>query len=143
MQRNTIALVWLGGILLAALLYLSGPAHFINATIAVIDRLQWALAGWVGFITVQAFDLVRAAAIALFAVFLVLGIIASQRGRGSGMIGVTVLFIGLTALGGYQSRFCWSVALLVAGAGAVSMTQRLLGASSRAPWRMGESRRGA
>lgn len=140
MRRNTIALVWLGGFLLAAVVYASGPGRFIYATLAGLDHAVWAFETWIGFVALQAFDAVRAAAIALFAVFLVLGIMASQRRRGGGLIGVTVLFLALVGLGGYQSRFCWIAALAVAGAGALSMTRRLIEPSGRAPWRGRESR---
>lgn len=140
MHRNSIALVWLAGIAFAALLYLSGPGRFVAAFFAGLNHLDWAIEHWIGFVAVQAFDLVRAAAIALFAVFLVLGAAAAQRGRGSGLVGVTLLFLGLVWIGGYQSRFCWFAALLVAGAGAVSMTQRLLGGNTGAPWRTGSRR---
>ncbi len=135
MRRNTIALVWLGGILLAAILYVSGPAFFLGTAVAVINEAGRAVADSITFLSVQSFELVRAVAIALFAVFLVLGIIATQRGvRGAGMVGVTVLFVALLTIGGYTSRFCWLAALLVAGAGALHMTQRLLGAPSGTPW---------
>jgi O-antigen ligase len=69
---------------------------------------------------------VRAIAIALFAVFLALGVMASQRGRGSGLLGVTVLFLALVVVGGYESRLAWLAALIVAAAGALSMTRRLI-----------------
>lgn len=135
MGRNTVALVWLGGIVLAALVYVAGPGHFITATVAGLDHAIWAFERWVGFVATQAFDVVRAAAIALFAVFLVLGILAGQRGRGGGMVGVTVLFLALVGLGGYQSRFCWLAALVIAGAGALNMTRRLAEPSGKSPWR--------
>ncbi|MEO9188891.1 MAG: hypothetical protein ABI224_02645 [Acetobacteraceae bacterium] len=140
MRRNTVALVWLGGILLAAVVYVSGPGRFIMATIAGLDHAVWAFETWVGFFAAQAFDLVRAAAIALFAVFLALGVIAGQRGRGGGMVGVTVLFLGLVGLGGYESRFCWLAALVVAAAGALNMTRRLTEPAGKAGWRSRESR---
>ena len=140
MRRNTVALVWLGGFALAALVYVSGPGRFITATVAGLDHAVWAFESWIGFVAVQAFDLVRAAAIALFAVFLVLGIIAGQRGRGGGMVGVTVLFLALVGLGGYESRFCWLAALVVAGAGALNMTRRLVEPSGKPGWRSRESR---
>jgi hypothetical protein len=140
-RRNTVALVWLGGIIFAALVYAAGPGHFIYATLASLDQAVWAFQNWVGFAALQAFDAVRAATIALFAVFLVLGFMAAQRGRSSGLIGVTVLFVGLLSLGGYESRFCWFAALAVAGAGALNMTRRLIEPSERAPWRAGRASR--
>jgi hypothetical protein len=45
------------------------------------------------------------------------------------------LFVVLLALGGYESRLCWFAALLVAGVGAFSLTQRLLGPPLRNRWR--------
>jgi hypothetical protein len=139
--RNTIALVWLGGIVLAALVYAAGPGHFIYALTASLDQAVWAFQNWIGFVALQAFDAVRAAAIALFAVFLVLGLMAAQRGRSGGLIGVTVLFVGLVGIGGYESRFFWLAALAVAGAGALNMTRRLIEPSGRAPWRTGRASR--
>lgn len=140
MRRNSIALVWLGGVLFAALIYAAGPGHFIGAAVATLGHFEWLVESWIGFVAVQSFDLVRAIAIALFAVFLVLGVMAARRGRGGGMIGVTVLFVGLVGIGGYQSRFFWLAALAVAAAGALSMTRRLIEPSGRAPWRGRESR---
>jgi hypothetical protein len=134
--RTTIALVWLGGTILGALLYLTGPAHSIGALLAVIDRAESMGLSVIAFLSTQTFDLVRAAAMALFAVFVVLGILASHRGvgQGSGLVGISVLFVVLIAIGGYQSRFCWFAALLVAGAGAISMTHRLVRPPLRGPW---------
>ncbi len=144
MGRNIVAFVWLGGIALAVVLYLIGPGSFVGATLAVLARAEWAIVNSIAFLSVLTFDLVRAAAIALFVVFLVLGTLAKQRGvgRGGGLVGLTALFAVLIALGGYESRFCWFAALLVAGAGAVGMTQRLLAPPVRGPWRSGAFRHG-
>lgn len=142
--RNIVALVWFGGAALALLLYLIGSGPLIDASLAALARAEWAIANGIAYLSTQTFDLVRSAAIALFVVFLVLGALAKQRGvgRGSGLVGLVVLFVVLVALGGYQSRFCWLAALLVAGAGAVGMTQRLLNPPLRGPWRPGAYRRG-
>jgi hypothetical protein len=143
--RKTVAFVWLGGIVLAVGLCLIGPGAFINANLAALAQAEWVIAISIALLSAQTSDLVRAAAIALFVVFLVLGALAKQRGlgQGSGLVGLTVLFVVLIALGGYQSRFCWLAALLVAGAGAVGMTQRLLGPPLRRPWGPGTYRRGS
>lgn len=142
MNRNLVALTWLGGIAFAALLYVTGPGHFIGAAFGAIDQAEWAIGNAIAFLSAQTFDLVRAAAIALFAVFLVLGALARHRGagQGGGLVGLSVLFVVLIALGGYQSRVCWFAALLVAAAGALSMTQRLLVPVQRGPWRAGRYR---
>jgi hypothetical protein len=142
--RNAIALVWLLGIALTAVLYAAGPGHFINAGLAVVSQAEWAIANGIAYLTAQAFDLVRAAAIALFVVFLVLGAMASGRGiRGGGLVGGTVLFVALTTIGGYESRFCWLAAFVVAAAGALGMTQRLLARPVHGPWESGSARRGS
>lgn len=141
MRRNTIALVWLGGIVLAAVLYVAGPAFFVGTVLVAVNEVGRVVADSITFLSVQSFELVRAVAIALFAVFLVLGAIAGQRRiRGAGMVGVTVLFVGLLTLGGYESRFCWLAALVVAGAGALHMTQRLLGRPASGAWGDGSLR---
>jgi hypothetical protein len=134
----------LGGVVLAVALYLIGPGSFIGVALGALSRLEWVIANGIAFLSVQTFDLVRAAAIALFAVFLVLGFLARQKGvgRGSGLVGLSVLFVVLIALGGYESRFCWFAALLVAAAGAVGMTQRLLSPPPHGPWRFGAYRHG-
>lgn len=140
MGRNTVALVWLGGAVLAVLVYATGPGHVIAAAIAGIEHAVWEFQRWLGFVAFQSFDLIRAVAIGLFAVFLALGMIAGQRGRGGGMVGVTVLFLALVGFGGYNSRFCWLAALIIAAFGALSMTRRLVDPSAKSPWR---SRNGA
>lgn len=142
MNRNIIALIWLGGIAFALLLYAAGPGQFIGAALGAMHQAEWVMANGIAFLSAQTFDLVRAAATALFAVFLVLGALARHRGlgRGGGLVGLSVLFVVLIALGGYDSRVCWFAALLVAAAGAVSMTQRLLAPAQRAPWRAGRYR---
>lgn len=142
MQRSTIALVWLGGLVLAALIYLTGPYHVLAAVWNGVDQLQYLVANVVAALFGQAFEAVRALALALFAVFLVLGFLASQKGvRPGGLLGITVLFVGLIAIGGYHSRLCWLAALLVALAGALHMTQRLLLPSARTPWDAAAQRR--
>ena len=145
MRPNTIALIWLGGAVLAALFYLIGPWDVMQSVWLTLDRVQYLLGDSIGLLFNQAFDLVRAVALALFAVFIVLAIVASQRGTGAqGVIGITALFIGLIAIGGYQSRLCWLAALLVALTGAIHMSQRLSAGRARsATWAEPERRRRA
>lgn len=135
MNRNTIALVWLGGAVLAALLYLTGPWNVVQNFWLAIDNVQYLLGNSLFVLFHQAFDLVHAVAIALFAVFIVLAALASHRGiRGGGVVGTAVLFVGLLVIGGYNSRLCWLAALIVALVGATHMTQLLLSPRPRSPW---------
>jgi hypothetical protein len=66
-SRNIVALVWLGGVVFAAVLYFAGPGPFISATLAALARAEWAIANGIAYLSAQTFDLVRAVAIALFA----------------------------------------------------------------------------
>lgn len=128
MNRNTIALVWVGGIVLMGVLYVVGPQHFIRVCEDAISQAWWALADLIDALTVRAFDVVRAAAIALYVVFVVLTIMARRRGlRGNGvLVIVTLLFLILLGTGWYASGTKWFAALVLAGAGAATMTHRLL-----------------
>ena len=143
MGRSTIALVWLGGIVLTALIYVAGPGHFIFAVTSALSQAEWAVGNAVAYLSWRAFDLVRAAAIALFVVYLVLGILASQRGLGrGGMVGISVLFVVLIALGGYE----FPVLLVRRAAGgrrrrfqhdpaAVGLRAAVVAAGTFPPWR--------
>lgn len=128
MNRNTIALVWLGGLVLMALLYVFGPEHFIQACEDAISRAWWTIADMVDALTARAFDVVRAAAIALYAVFVVLTFMARRRGIHSGgmLFIVTLLFLILVGTHWYASGTKWFVAAVLAAAGAASMSHRLL-----------------
>ena len=144
MSRNTIALVWLSGAVLAALLYVAGPWNVVQSFWLVIDKLQYLLGNSLSVLFSQAFDVVHAVAIAMFAVFIVLVVLASRRGiRGGGTVGITAFFVGLVAIGGYNSRLCWLAALIVALVGATHMTQLLLSPRPRSPWAEQHQRRRA
>lgn len=144
MRRNTIATVWVGGAVLAVVLYAIGPWDVVHNLWLSVDRLQYVIGNSLGVLFNQGFDFVHAVALALFAVFLVLAMLGSQRGmRGGGVLGTSALFVGLVAIGGYESRLCWLAALLVALTGAVHMTQRLLTGPARSPWTEQDRRRRA
>ena len=129
---------------MAALLYLARPWNVMQSFWLVIDSLQNLFGNSLFLLFHQAFDLVHAVAIALFAVFVVLAILASRQGvRGGGVVGITALFVGLIAIGGYNSRLCWLAALIVALVGATHMTQLLLTPRRRSPWAGQDQRRSA
>lgn len=144
MNRSIVASIWVGGAVLALLLYAVGPFDVMQGLWLAIDRVQYVLGHSVAVLLRQSFGLIHAVALALFAVFLVLAALGGQRGvRGGGVAGVSALFVGLIVVGGYGSRLCWLAALLVALAGALHMTQRLTGGPARTPWTGGERRRRA
>jgi len=127
-DRKTIGLVWIGGIILMVALYWIGPQNFIQTCEAFLSRLWWSLGDLIETLSERAFDAVRAAAIALYAVFVVLSLLARRRGvRGGGAwLLVTILFLLLVGTRWYDPGTKWFAAAVLAGVGAAVMTGRLL-----------------
>lgn len=131
MRRDPVALVWIGGLALAAVLYLVGTDRF---WFQILNTLH--LAGyWVGEIIADlsglTVELVRALALGVFATFVALCWLVARRGaavRGTGLL-VALLFLVLAGSGGDgisdgAGGARWAGALLVAGFGAAVMTRR-------------------
>jgi hypothetical protein len=89
-------------------------------------------------LSARAFDAVRAAALALFAVFVVLAVLAHRRGLRSGgaLVIVSALFLVLVETRWYERGTSWFSAAVLAGVGAAVMTGRLLHPPPmpRSPW---------
>ncbi|HEY0184945.1 MAG TPA: hypothetical protein VGC09_19260 [Rhodopila sp.] len=124
-------MIWIGGLLLAVALYLIGPERFFDTCLDLLDGIDTALRNVVAMLGVQAYSVVRALAIAIFVVFVVLAFLASQRGRrGIGaLVIVTAVFLILVwhpydAFPAPLSR--WIAALVLVIVGALVMTQRLM-----------------
>jgi hypothetical protein len=128
LDRRTIGLIWIGGIVLMVALYLIGPQDFIRACEDFVARFWWYIGDLIETLSARAFDAVRAAAIALYVVFVVLGMLARRSGHRSGgaLFIVSVLFLLLVETHWYESGTKWFAALVLAGVGAVVMTTRLL-----------------
>ena len=131
MRRNTITVTWVCGLALAAGLYATGPDRFLEMVLDVTARLQDGFVALVALLGAQAFDVVRSLAIALFVVFLVLGLLAAGRGlkARSALVAVSAVFLALVWRP--HSNFAapgshWLGALLLAATGAGVMTRRLL-----------------
>jgi hypothetical protein len=126
-QQRTIALVWAGGLCLAALIYAIGPDRFLWSAFDTLDRLAAGLQDLIAHMGERAYDFLRAAAIALFAVFWALALIAERRGlkvRGA-MFWVTVLFLVLVWRQGPGQTRHWLLAFVLCAAAAASITRRL------------------
>jgi hypothetical protein len=141
MPRNTIAMVWAGGLILAVIVYLAGPDQFVYGVFDLIHRGWWTLQDALRNLSIAAFDLVRALAIGLYFVFVVLTLIVIRRGgRGrAALIALSVVFFALIwhAPGyGFGAHGRWIAGLLLAAAGALSMTRRLT-QPMVSPWRPG------
>ncbi len=130
-QRNTIAAVWIGGLVLAAALYAIGPDRFVEACLDLMNGIDAVFRNLVLTLGVQVFGIVRALAIAIYAVFFILAAFSIARGtRGVwALIVVTVIFVML--VGRPDGDFTapvgrWILALALVLTGAAVMTQRLL-----------------
>ena len=130
MRRESILMIWIGGFVLAVLLYLIGPDRFFDVCLAVIDGIDVAFHNLVLALGAQTYGVIRAFAIAIYVVFAVLAYLASQRGhRGIGaLVVVTAVFLMLVwrpyALNSAPISH-WIAALVLVVVGAVVMTQRL------------------
>ncbi len=128
MDRRVIALVWVGGIVLAAAVYAIGPQQFLAACEAAIASAVRFLDEMIATLMWRAFEVLRAAAIALYVVFVVLTVLAMRRGTRMGgmLVGVSVVFLLLVRTDWYDPGTKWLAAALVAAVAAVVTTTRLL-----------------
>ena len=142
MSRNTIAIIWAAGIVLALIVYVTGPDRFVFATFDVIQRAWWSLQEALLNFSVAAFDLVRALAIGLYFVFVALAILTIRhggRGRGA-LVAVSLVFFCLiwrSAGEGFGAHTRWMTALLLTAVAALSMTRRLTRRNEPSPWHLG------
>ena len=148
MDRKTIGLIWLGGIGLMLALYAIGPQHFIAVCEQfVADAVTW-LSDLIESLMLRAFEVVRAAAIALYVVFVVLSVLAMQRGMraGGALVVVSVVFLLLVRTSWYGADEKWFAAAVLAAVAAGMLTRRLIvGPPTRDPadpWGMGTRRAG-
>ena len=135
MDRRIIALVWIGGVLMAAV-YAIGPQHFLTACEAFIAAAVRFVDDRAATLMWRAFEVMRAAAIALFAVFVVLAVLAMRRGlRAGGMlVGVSLVFLLLVRIDWYGPGTKWlSAAVLTAVAAGVMMKRLLYAPPPRDP----------
>ena len=136
MDRRTIGLVWLGGILLMAAVYAIGPQNFLAECETLIRAFAQFLDDLLTTLMWRAFEVLRAAAIALYAVFLALSVLGMRRGLriGGMLLGVSIVFLLLVRTDWYDPGTKWLAAALVAGVAAAVTTRRLMHTpSSRDP----------
>src|SRR4051812_23551070 len=91
-------MIWIGGFVLAVVLFVIGPDRFIDACLNLFDTIDTALRDLVAQLGMRTYGVVRALAIAIFVVFAVLCVLASRHGhRGFWpFIVVTAAFMVLT-----------------------------------------------
>jgi len=141
-RRETILMIWVGGLVLAAALYAIGPDRFLGTFLDLIDRIDFAVRDLVFVLGAQAYGVVRALAIAIYVVFAAFAILAGRRGHRSfwAVVAVSLTFLMLvwrpyTEAPASISR--WFASLILVTIAAVIMTQRamtpLVGPASRMP----------
>ena len=131
MRRDPVALVWLGGLALALVLYFVGTDRFWFQLLNTFHVVGWWISEGVADLSGLAVDVVRALALGLFATFVALCWLAARRGaavRGTALL-VGLLFLILASGGDGLSdgagNLRWTAALGVAGVGSLVMTRRL------------------
>ena len=123
-------MIWIGGLVLAVVLYLIGPDRFFAACLNLFDAIDAAFRNLVAMLGAQTYSVVRALAIAIYVVFAVLAVLASQRGhRGLGallVVSAVYLILVWRPYDAYPVPISrWLAALGLVVVGAVVMTQRL------------------
>jgi hypothetical protein len=127
-DRRAIALIWLGGIVLMVAIYAFGPQQFIVTCEQFIANTMWWLSNVIETLMLRAFEVVRAAAIAMYIVFIVLAILAVRAGLRTGamLVVVSVVFLLLVRTDWYGSDTRWFAAAVLTAVAAAVLTQRLI-----------------
>lgn len=126
-QNRTVTLVWIGGLILAALVYAIGPDQFLATVFAFADHFAGEVQRAIQGFGDRAYDVLRALAVACFAVFFVLSIIAAGRGLPvrTVLVVVTLLFLVVVWHEGPEASGHWLVAFALAAGGAASVSRQL------------------
>jgi hypothetical protein len=147
-DRRTIGLIWAGGIVLMVAIYAIGPQHFIaTCEQFVADAFSW-LGNLIDTLMLRAFEVVRAAAIAMYAVFIVLAVLGMGRGLRTGgmLVVVSIVFLLLVRTDWYGSDTKWFAGAVLTAVAALVLTKRMIGAprprNPGDPWGIGWRRGG-
>ncbi len=140
MDRRIIALVWLGGLVLMAAVYAIGPQQFLASCEVIVMAAARLFDDLITTLMWRTFEVMRAAAIALYAVFVVLALLAMQRGQrvGGMLVGVSIVFVLLVRTDWYDPGTKWFAAALLTAIAAGMTTKRMLHATPprdpASPW---------
>ena len=139
MRRETLALIWIGGLVLAALIYAVGPDQFLDTVLNALDAIDFGIRRLILTLGAQVFGVVRALTIALYVVFVVLALISSSRGRrGMWALIVVTAAVALLVWRPYADYPApagrWIVAFALVLVSAIVMTQRLMQPPREGRW---------
>ena len=126
-RRDPVALAWIGGLVLAALIYFVGPDNFLFRLQDNLHLLAWRISEAVASLSLAAVDLIRALSIGLYVTFLALAVAVARRGGRSRFAAVVVslVFFLLIEGAGQAAQARWTAALILSGVGAAVMSGRL------------------
>lgn len=140
MNRNTIGLIWIGGLVLAVLLTVIGPGMLGTTLAGALDRSFDSVSRALAQLGDPLREMIRGFAIAAYVVFIVLCVLARRRGLPSmtAAIVVTLLFLLLAGEPRDWGRSLhgshWLLALLLTVGGALLMTRRLMVNTASGGW---------
>jgi len=140
MNRNTIGLIWIGGLVLAVLLTVIGPGMLGTTVAGALDRSFDTVSQALAQLGDPLREMIRGFAIAAYVVFIVLCVLARRRGLPSmtAAIVVTLLFLLLAGEPRDWGRSLhgshWLLALLLTVGGALLMTRRLMVNTASGGW---------
>lgn len=131
MHKNVVLLIWIAGAALTAALYAAGPDRAAHAALLALESLPNLIASAIQQVAFEFRTVMRAATLALFAVFLALCVTALQRGLRVrwALLLVSAMFVALlhgpVMEGMPASGERWLGAFALAAVGAAVMTKRL------------------
>ena len=127
MHRNTIMLIWIGGILVALIAYAADPGALINTALDALAAGIAAIQRLVANLSALGSGIIRALAVGLFVTFVAMAVLAIRQG-GKGRMAlftVSAVFVLLLREGNGASNGRWVAAFALAAAGALVMTARV------------------
>lgn len=127
MPHKTLTLIWAGGLAFAVLIYAIGPDDILTRAWALADWLAAGIENTIMAFSSSIWSMIRALAIACFAIFFALCIVASGRGLrpGGTLVTISILFLLLVWHQGPEARVHWLLAFILTASAAANISRRL------------------
>jgi hypothetical protein len=128
LDRRLIGLIWIAGAVLMVAVYVIGPQHVLAAGEVLLLAATRAVDAVLSALMWRGLELLRAAAIALYGVFVVLAVLAMQRRVpvGGMLFGISLLFLLLARTDWFDPGTRWLAAVVLNAIAATTVTKRLL-----------------
>jgi hypothetical protein len=127
MHRNTVAMIWIGGIAVAVIAYATDPGAILETALDLLAAGIAATDRFVHDLSTIGSAVIRALAVGLFVTFVALAVLAiRQGGKGkTALVLVSAVFLLLLRDGAGASNGRWVAAFALAAVGALVMTARV------------------